>query len=84
MAEGTGQGMQGNDSGHGEAKEGAGSASHATAKPPEGKITAEKDGYASELAAYRVVDELALVIANRVETAEDRGKVTSQTTRRYM
>jgi hypothetical protein len=69
MTEGTGQGTQGNGSGNGEAEQGAGSASGATAKPPEGKVEAEKHGYASELVAYRVVANLALAIANRVETA---------------
>jgi hypothetical protein len=69
MTESTGQGTQENDSGTGQANGDAGSTSDAATTPPEGKVEAEKHGYASELVAYRVVDNLTLVIANRVQTA---------------
>lgn len=42
------------------------------AKPHEGKVQAEKFGYASELLAYRVVDNLAATIAQRLDTRENR------------
>lgn len=36
--------------------------------PVGGKAETEKHGYASELVAYRMIDNLAVVIANRVDT----------------
>lgn len=62
MAEDTGQkNTQADDSG-------AGQPAQAT-KPLEGKIETEKSGYASELVAYRVKDNLGQDIANEVQSA---------------
>jgi hypothetical protein len=70
MTQDTGQNIQGNDPDAGQPATGASSSlPDPTTKPLEGKVEAEKSGYASELVAYRVIDNLALVIANRVETA---------------
>ncbi len=41
--------------------------SEPTAKPLQGKVEAEKHGYASELVAYRVIDNLARVITDKVQ-----------------
>jgi hypothetical protein len=69
MTQDSGQSDQGNDPGTGQPATGASSLPDPTTKPLEGKVEAEKSGYASELVAYRVMDHLGSIIANRVETA---------------
>lgn len=70
MTQDSGQSNQGNDPSAGQPATGTSSSlPDPTTKPLEGKVETEKSGYASELVAYRVIDHLGLVIANRVETA---------------
>ncbi len=49
-----------------------------TTKPLEGKVEAEKHGYASELVAYRVVDNLARIITDRVQGVLEEKKVDAR------
>jgi hypothetical protein len=45
-----------------------GASSNVKTKPAEGKLEAEKASYSTEHVAYRVRDNLGLVIAHKVET----------------